>query len=97
MSTAAQRAGKLSAPMDSISVANAPLDAAPDMGRVISSGKISAGTPIFSPAGARSSVSNSTAPLALNIRSATMTAQRDGRSFTAVESPDLAPEQKESK
>ena len=93
MRIAAQREGKLSGPKLSISSAKAPFEADPDTGRVTRSGNISAGTPIFSPIGESRSVKSSTAPLTENIFRATMIAQRDGRSFTDVESPFLAPEQ----
>jgi len=92
-----QMEGRLSAPLCSISETKAPLDAAPEIGLVTSRGTISAGIPTPPNMGDRSSVTRSTAPDATNIRSATITAQRDGKSLAAVFIPSVAPRQKAAK
>lgn len=94
---AAQKEGKLSAPAFFISSAKEAVEALPEKGRVIRSGKSSPGTPNFSAAGRTSSQRNSRAPEALSIFIPTTTAQREGSRETAQESPSLAPDIKESK
>ena len=82
--TDAQSPAKLSAPTFSKSSTKEAVEALPEKGRVSKSGKISAGTPMALTRGERSFDSNSIAPEAFNIETATIKAQSVGRSCTAV-------------
>ena len=82
--TDAQRPAKLSAPTFSKSSTKEAVEALPEKGRVSSSGKISAGTPMALTRGDRIFDSNSIAPEAFNMETATIKAQSVGRSCIAV-------------
>ena len=88
---AAHSDGNESAPYISINSMNAAFDALPENGRVIRSGKISAGTPSFPKTGDSAAVITSNAPDADSIDSATMSATIAGSRLKHVIAPSFAP------
>ncbi len=89
--TDAAKDSKLSAPNFSSSDAKAAIEAEPENGRVITSGIIPEGTPIFSEIGDKMLAIPSAAPLELNIVREASKSVRVGRMFMVVFSPSFAP------
>ena len=89
--TEAQREAKESAPVFDIICSNVAIDALPEIGRVIISGKMSEGSPILLKSGASISLIKSQAPEAVNILTATIRAHIVGKSEKALLHPSFAP------
>ena len=94
MITDVTKPGKLSAEYAvKISFAMAR-EAEPEIGRKIKSGKTSAGIPTGDSTGESRRTKNSTAPLAQNIRTPTISAISEGKRFRETESPFFTPSTK---
>lgn len=97
MITAAQKDGKLSAPVFSISSENDAIEALPEKGLVIRRVKSSEGIPRCAFKGSRRSPTASRIPEAESIFTPTIMATSDGISPNETSSPSFAPFLKESK
>lgn len=89
--TEAVNPARLSAPEVLYSSVSTEFDAAPDMGRTVRNGTISAGMPSFEVRGDKSEVSTSDAPEAVKRDAAVHISTSPGSSFTVVSSPLSAP------
>ena len=87
----AHNPARLSAPTEPSRVLYAAVEALPEKGRVIRSGRSSQGRPIASAAGASSFERSSIAPEALSMEIAIISPTSVGNRRTAVLSPSVAP------
>lgn len=89
--TEAVKPARLSAPEVLYSSMSTEFDAAPDMGRTVRNGTISAGMPTRDVIGDKIEVSTSAAPEAVNKDAAVHISTSPGSSFTVVSRPLSAP------